>query len=80
MYRSSGHNSGMPGVWLPFDGIARQGTWFDKTAYCFPVSDIHRFGTQELKDLSDELGVINIPMGEEASYATINTFLKYTGG
>ena len=53
MYCSSGRNSGMPGIWLPFDGINYNGSWFDKTQYCTPIAEpeFHRFGNQELKDL-----------------------------
>lgn len=77
MYRSTGRNSGMPGIWLPFDGILFNGTWFNKTAYCRPIvaDKFHRFGNQELKELGEDLGKINIPEGVETSWEEINTFL-----
>jgi hypothetical protein len=75
MYRSNGHNSGMPGTWLPFAGIAMGA--LDKTNYCVPAveSKFHRFGNQELKDLSDELGVMEIETGKERHHDLINEFL-----
>jgi len=77
MYRSTGRNSGMPGVWFPFDGILFNGTWFNKSAYCHPVvsPDFHRFGNQELKDLGIDLGNMDIPEGIETSWEEINNFL-----
>lgn len=61
-YRSSGHNSGLPGIWLPFDGISFQNSlWFSKNRYLQPI---HRFGTQELKNISDWLSTIDIPEGK----------------
>lgn len=77
MYRSTGRNSGMPGTWLPFDGIVYNGTWFDKTRYCTPVApaEFQRFGNQQLKDISQELAGRSIPTGEEMSWQEVNRFL-----
>lgn len=65
-YRSSGKNSDMPGVWLPFDGVGfhpGSGLWFDKKRFA-TKDKLHRFGTQQLKDISQELTNMNIPSGE----------------
>jgi hypothetical protein len=75
-YRSTGCNSGMPGVWLPFDGIGfKYGLWFDKTIYCRPYSEIHRYGNQELWDISKKLSLLQIPEGERTDPEQINIWL-----
>lgn len=77
-YRSSGESSGMPGTWLPFDGIGRLvGIWFDKITYCGHNRDsnLNRFGTQRLKNISDQLGAMDIPQGVVAKPWLINKFL-----
>lgn len=79
MYRSTGTNSGMPGTWLPFDGISHNGTWFNKARYCTPVvsEEFHRFGNQNLKDLSQALGTMEIPIGRASSWVEINEFISF---
>ncbi len=79
MYRSTGHNSGMPGTWLPFDGIKYRGSWFDKTMYCTPVAlpEFQRFGDQATKDLSELLSTMDISEGMDASFEEINRLLSY---
>ena len=81
MYLSTGRNSGMPNTWLPFDGIAYNGSWFDKTNYVTPQvpSEFHRFGNQLLKNISESMRTMEIPSGEDENYQTINRFLGYGG-
>lgn len=62
-YRSSGHNSGKPGTWLPFDGLAYQGLWLNKSRFVhnppyqiLPDPRYHRYGSPELMEVSDWLG------------------------
>ena len=79
-YRSTGHNSKMPGKWLPFDGIMNIGfcrNWFDKTEYCIPKvqADLNRFGTVILMKWSSELEVMALPPGKFATPRQINRFL-----
>ena len=79
-YRSTGHNSGMPNTWLPFDGLVTvPHGWFDKTKYCrrnLPPY-LQRFGTELLASVSKRLGAANIPTGEEVSRERVNEFLDY---
>ena len=79
MYRSSGRSSGMPGAWLPFDGISHNGTWFNKARYCTPAVPVEfqRFGNQGLKDLSRDLGKMVIPTGAIGGWNAINAFLRF---
>src|SRR5688572_27938273 len=80
-YKSSGRNSGMKGRWLPFDGVLcfeGRPLWFDKGRFASPsFTRLHRFGTQELKDISDKLGQMDIPEGEETDCLEINNWLGY---
>lgn len=81
MYRSTGINSGMPGTWLPFDCITNGGTWFDKSRYVGITNPdvpphLERFGTPELKKLSEELGELGISLGVYTAWEDINDFLS----
>jgi hypothetical protein len=68
-YRSSGTNSKKGGEWLPFDGVVPEmGNWFNKERFTSgemadPSHPLHRYGTQENKAISAELGKRNIPQG-----------------
>lgn len=77
-YRSTGRNSGMPGTWLPFDGIGwLYSLWFDKTQYCHPFSEYReRYGTFELFQISQQLSLLNIPKGENTDPEEINDWLS----
>ena len=77
-YRSSGHDSSMPGKWLPFDEIA--GGWFNKTEYVqIPKGDLlglHRYGTQGMKQISNALDDLQLPRGQEVELgADVNRIL-----
>lgn len=67
-YRSTGINSGRPGVWFPFDGICvlpRLGLWFVKQRFVLPEqmhTPLYRFGTDDLLAVSTWLGSQNIPL------------------
>ena len=89
-YCSSGYNSGMPGTWLPFDGcyiIGGQVVWFDKRKYKWDYRlsqdlqtvepHLDRYGTEELKAISDELAKMDIPKGIESTGEEVNKFLGY---
>lgn len=80
-YRSTGQNSKMPGKWLPFDGIAKQGAWFHKSRFCaWPVPNrLHRLGTDELAEVSIALGNIPILEATEASWQDCNAWLRAHG-
>lgn len=79
-YRSSGRNSGLPGEWLPFDGLALNG-WFDKSRFIRrDVGEIwlHRFGTPEMMQLSADLAPkLSKRRGVESSAYRVNRFLRY---
>ncbi len=77
-YRSSGRNSGKPGEWLPFDGIGVMlGLWFVKDRYLVEKYDpLYRYGTAELKKISEELGEMIIPEGKISSPFEVNEFLN----
>jgi hypothetical protein len=81
-YRSTGKSSAMPGVWLPFDGVADWG-WFIKDR--FRVRDennnrteLNRFGNVLFKTISDKLGSLNIPTASTIfqTPAELNTWLR----
>lgn len=69
-YRSSGRNSGRPGVWFPFDGLwpycyPLQG-WFNKKRYHRGYHPMDRLGTSFYKSISDALFIMNKDIeGEE---------------
>lgn len=76
-YRSSGRNSGLKGIFLPFDGIS-SGPWFIKNRFCGPGIDekgLHRYGTEENKLISEKLGKEKIPEGAAADEIEVNKFL-----
>jgi hypothetical protein len=90
-YRSTGENSHYPGRFLPFDGIVMSGPvclWFNKHRFTHNpekpntyhgFGELHRFGTSEMKAISDELTKINIPQGvsvPEEHGERINRFTK----
>ena len=81
-YKSSGRNSGKAGEWLPLSGIVHYEDhviWFDKHAFVKPQvpEELHRYGTEELKEISKKLAQINIPKGKEAKASEINKWLHY---
>jgi hypothetical protein len=70
-YQSSGSNSGKPGSWLPFSGLGMQHgkTWFDKAFSTGgklrdPKHPLHRYGTEELKNVSQQLEGMSFPLPE----------------
>ena len=84
MYRSTGQNSAMPGRWLPFDGVTSPygQEWFNKARY---VREYHpqipphlqRFGTEEIKKLSDYMSTLAIPIGQVVdSRWQVNQYLR----
>jgi len=64
-YRSTGNNSGMPGTWLPFDEMgANVNKWgYTEMAGFQEGTPLFRFGNQEFRNISAELGQMDIPMG-----------------
>lgn len=74
-YRSSGHDSSMPGKWLPFDEIA--GGWLNKTEYVqIPKGDLlglHRYGTQGMKQISNALDDLQLPRGQKVELGADST-------
>ena len=81
-YRSTGKNSRKPGEWLPFDGISPiRGGWFDKSRFTGNElsEDMMRYGTPELKEMSERLTSMDIPEGQViASQRDINAWLNTT--
>jgi hypothetical protein len=78
-YRSTGRNSQMPMVWLPFDRLYESG-WFDKSVYAdYDLNNnktpLHRFGTHLNRGVSRILGMMNIPEGNESNIEEVNKFL-----
>ena len=78
-YKSTGRNSHKPDTWLPFDGVMYPESieWFDKQAYGRGREHpLHRYGTEELKQVSDALAGMEIPQGTEVkSGMDVNFFL-----
>ena len=79
-YRSTGKNSRKPGEWLPFDGISPiRGGWFDKSRFTGSElsEDMMRYGTPELKAMSERLTAMDIPEGQViADQRDINAWLN----
>ena len=73
-YKSTGVNSKRPGVWLPFDSISLF-SHFRKSRYSHGIDadgdklntdhPLHRYGSEELKAISEALADIEIPDGFE---------------
>jgi hypothetical protein len=84
-YRSTGNNSGKPGVWFPFDGIklvAGFGAWFDKQRYSPMLPSAHplcRFGAAENRAISDEIARMEFLPFETVSPGALNDRLGYYG-
>ncbi len=88
-YRSSGFNSGRPGQWFPVDEF--QPTWFNKGEYTLKPglekgTPLHRLGTQEFARISEKLGEMSIPQGQqvpagkfESAETTLNRILDFFG-
>lgn len=81
-YQSSGHSSGKPGVWFPFDGLDER-CWFRKTRFTHPrVSrELHRFGTETLRRVSRKLAGVEIepPAVELREASEVNAQLRRWG-
>jgi len=80
-YRSTGHNSGRPGVWFPFDGWRPGGPhgWFIKDRFIVR-GPLNRYGTQEMKDESDRLATMDIPIGDDVDHGSlVNEFIQSAG-
>ena len=79
-YRSTGRNSGMPGVWLPFEGwapphpLAPKG-WFIK----YKTRRYGRLRNEACQAVSEALGEMNIPEGHDVSGEELNAFLRASG-
>jgi len=67
-YRSSGYSSGMPGTWLPFDGVALEHIWFIKHRFAHQggrkYGGWHRLGSPALWVVGKLLGELDIPHGK----------------
>lgn len=78
-YRSTGRNSGMPGKWLPFDGIVPVHIWFDKHRFCHGIQKddpLYRYGEQHYKEAGAELDRSNIESPDnESGLHAINQWL-----
>lgn len=69
-YRSTGANSGNPGKWFPVDEVLPSTGWFNKANYTQgpglgPGNALHRLGTNEFARISEKLGKISLPQGQE---------------
>jgi hypothetical protein len=52
--------------------------WINKSKYANKENEeLHRYGTPELKAISEQLGKLDIPSGEETAPSIINTYLGY---
>jgi RHS repeat-associated protein len=81
-YRSTGNNSGMPGAWLPFDEMgANVNKWgYTEMAGFQEGEPLFRFGNQEFRDISNELGNMDIPVGAPVqSGEHMNDILDFFG-
>jgi hypothetical protein len=88
-YRSSGFNSGRPGQWFPVDEFLPG--WFNKGEYTLKPglengTPLHRLGTEEFARISEKLGEMSIPQGQqvpagkfESADTTLNRILDFFG-
>lgn len=72
-YRSTGRNSGQAGRWFPFDDVRESDAWFNKTRFSpgemvEPEHPLHRFGSEEMRAIADELGRAPVPAGADFAY------------
>jgi len=83
-YRSSGQENGMPGRWLPFDGIqpTRDGPTFDLRRFTTPAAKadgLNRFGSPMNEAISKKLGEMDraglAPKPIEVNRAGVNRFI-----
>lgn len=94
-YLSSGQSSGMPGIWLPFDGYREKAYygsyccagWFVKDRFTgqFIPSKLYRFGEEKYKKASDDIEKFFAENKEGHSRSStdngveVNEFLKKEG-
>lgn len=84
-YKSSGDKSGMPDRWLPFDEVNEHDLvygrgWVNKGEYMRPGDPLHRFGNDELRNISDALTAMDLPPGGLLqSEAHTNQILDFFG-
>ena len=88
-YRSSGFNSGRPGRWFPVDEFLPG--WFNKGEYTLKPgleegTPLHRLGTKEFARISEKLGEMSIPRGQQvpagkfdSEETTLNRILDFFG-
>jgi hypothetical protein len=82
-YRSTGNNSKRAGEWFPFDGVGadEQGELLLKSRFASGAMEdtvhlLHRFGSEEMKAVSERLGAADIkPGGEVATPDEVNKWL-----
>lgn len=75
-YRSSGANSGRPGQWFPVDEFLPG--WFNKGEYTLKPgleegTPLHRLGTEEFARISQKLGEMSIPEGQQVPAGTLDS-------
>ncbi|MDO8356372.1 MAG: DUF4157 domain-containing protein [Nitrospirota bacterium] len=84
-YRSTGINSGKEGTWLPFDGsIDMPGGFlkerFTSGAGLLEGDPLFRYGTGELKGISEQLGKMALPTGQAVGTSyDVNLLLQKIG-
>lgn len=80
-YKSSGRNSGKPGIWFPFDGVDVDACWFKKDRYIKAGASeedlrLHRYGNNKLLEISRALNKIDIISTSEVyTLADVNQYL-----
>lgn len=82
-YRSTGRHSGQPGTWFPCDGVMYiydEALWIVKDRFCTPKDpSLMRYGTKFLKNISENLGTLEIPIGAEVHPKVVNKTFKELG-
>lgn len=80
-YLSTGRHSGRQGVWFPFDGANVIVQWFHKSRYSARDDEgnelpLHRFGSEQLKEISDFLSVLDVSSAKEVfTLEEVNQYL-----
>lgn len=70
---------GYIGNWLPFDGIGYDGRYFYKSRFLTYNGPYHKYGTAELKRVSQALEFCQIPPAAETGWIECNSWLKAHG-
>lgn len=68
------------GQWVPFDGIAYEGSYMNRWRFTRVGTPLPRYGTEEIKRVSEALNTTIITSVQEESWQDCNAFIRAHGG